>query len=135
MDFVVIFPVTQKGHNGVWVIVDRLTKMAHFLPFNTKWSVAKLARYYVREVVRLHGVPASIVSDRNARFTSRFWQSFQEAMGTELQMSSAYHPQTDGQSERTIQTLEDMLRACCLDWKGSWAEYVPLAEFVYNNSY
>ena len=102
MDFVVGLPATQKGHNGVWVIIDRLTKMAHFLPFNTKWLVAKLARYYVREIVRLHGVPASIVSNRDARFTSRFWQSFQEAMGTELQMSSAYHPQTDGQSERTI---------------------------------
>ena len=95
--------------------MDRLTKTAHFLPFNTKWSVAKLARYYVREVVRLLGVPASIVSDRDARFTSRFWHSFQEAMGTELHMSSAYHPQTDGQSERTIQILEDMLRACCMD--------------------
>ena len=102
MDFVIGLPATQKGHNGVWVIVDGLTKTAHFLPFNTNWSVAKLVRYYVREIVRLHGVPASIVSDRDARFTSRFWQSFQEAMGTELQMSSAYHPQTDGQSERTI---------------------------------
>ena len=120
IDFVVGLLATQKGHNGVWVVVDRLTKTAHFLPFNIKWSVAQLARYYVREVVRLHGVPASIVSDRDARFTSRFWQSFQEAMGTELQMSSAYHPQTDGQSERTIQILEDMLRACCMDWGGSW---------------
>ena len=102
MDFVVGLPATQKGHNGVWVVVDRLTKTAHFLSFNTKWSIAKLAKYHVREVVRLHGVPASIVSDKDARFTSRFWQSFQEAMGTELQMSSAYHSQTDGQSERTI---------------------------------
>ena len=84
------------------MVVDRLIKMAHFLPFNTKWSIAKLARYYVKEVVRLHGVPASIVSDTDARFTSRFWQSFQEAMGTELQMSSTYHPQTNRQSERTI---------------------------------
>ena len=96
-------------------MVDRLTKTTHFLSFSTKWSVAKLARYYVREVVRLHGVPVSIVSDRDARFTYRFWQSFQEAMGTELQMSSAYHPQMDGQSERTIQILEDMLRAYCMD--------------------
>ena len=96
MDFVVGLPATQKGHNGVWVVVDRLTKIAHFLPFNSKWSIAKLAIYYVKEVVRLHDVPVSIVSDRDARFTSRFWQSFQEAMGTELQMSSAYHPQMDG---------------------------------------
>ena len=102
MDFVVGLPVTQKGHNGVWVVVDKLTKTAHFLPFNTKWSVAKLAKYYVREVVRLHDVPANIVLDKDARFTSRLWQNFQEVMGIELQMSLAYHPQTDGQSERTI---------------------------------
>ena len=97
--------------------------------------MSKLAELFVSEIVMLHGVPVSIVSDRDPRFTSRFWCSFQEALGTELHMSSAYHPQSDGQSERTIQTLEDMLRACCLDWKGSWAEYVSFAEFVYNNSY
>ena len=96
MDFVVGLPATQKGYNGVWVIVDRFTKTAHFLPFSTRWSVGKLARYYIREIVRLHGVQASIASDRDSRFTSRFWQSFQEVMGTETLMSSAYHPQTDG---------------------------------------
>ena len=73
MNFVVSLPITQRGHNGVWVVVDRLTKIAHFLPYNTKWSVVKLARYYVREIVRLHGVPVSIVSDRDAKFTSKFW--------------------------------------------------------------
>ena len=98
------------------MVIDRLTKTAHFLPYNTKWFVAKLARYYVREIVKLHGVRVSIVLDRDARFTSKFWQSFQEAIGTELQMSSAYHPQMDGQSERTIQLLKDMLRAYCMDW-------------------
>ena len=76
IDFVEGLPITQRGHNGVWVVVDRLTKTVHFLPYNTKWSVAKLVRYYVREIVRLHDVPVSIVSDRDARFTSRFWQSF-----------------------------------------------------------
>ena len=76
MDFVVGLPVTPKGYNGVWVIVDRLMKTVHFLPFSTRWSVGKLARYYIREIVRLHGVPASIVSDKDSRFTSRFWQSF-----------------------------------------------------------
>ena len=79
--------------------------------------------------------PVSIVSDRDPRFTSHFWHNFQNAMGTELHMSSAYHLQSDGQSERTIQILEDMLRACCLNWKGNWADYVSLVEFVYNNSY
>ena len=111
MDFVVGLPMTQKGYNDVWVIVDRLTKTAHFLPFSTRWSVEKLARYYIHEIVRLQGVLASIVSNRD----SRFWQSFQKAMGTKTLMSSAYHPQTDGQSERMIQILEDLLRACCLD--------------------
>ena len=125
----------SEGVYGVWVIVDRLTKTVHFLPFSTRWSVEKLAWYYIREVVRMHGVPASIVSDRDSRFTFRFWQSFQEAMGTETLMSSAYHPQTDGQTERMIQILEDLLRACCLDWGGSWDQYLALAEFTYNNSY
>ena len=90
---------------------------------------------YIREIVRLHGVPVSIVSDRDPRFTAHFWKSFQKAMGTRLTMSTVFHPQTDGQSERTIQVLEDMLRACVLDHKGSWEEHLPLVEFAYNNSY
>ncbi|KAL5570871.1 hypothetical protein UlMin_020468 [Ulmus minor] len=90
---------------------------------------------YVQEIVRLHGVPKSIVSDRDARFTSKFWRSVQRAMGTTLNFSTAFHPQTDGQSERTIQILEDMLRACVLDFKGTWNRYLPLIEFSYNNSY
>jgi transposase InsO family protein len=85
--------------------------------------------------VRLHGVPRTIVSDRDAKFVSKLWTSFQEALGTILRMSTAFHPQTDGQSERTIQTLEDMLRSCVLSWKGSWEDHLPLVEFSYNNSY
>jgi len=135
MDFVTHLPKSVKGHDSIWVIVDRLTKCAHFLAINQKWSMDRLAELYVREVVRLHGVPASIVSDRDPRFTSRFWQSLQTALGTQLRMSSAYHPQTDGQSERTIQSLEDLLRACVLDHMGSWSEMLPLVEFTYNNSY
>ena len=95
----------------------------------------ELCRLYIREIVRLHGIPVSIVSDRDPRFTSQFWKSFQKAMGTQLSMSTAFHPQTDGQSKRTIQILEDMLRACVLDLKGSWEEHLPLIEFAYNNSY
>ncbi|GKB83893.1 putative reverse transcriptase domain-containing protein, partial [Tanacetum coccineum] len=94
-----------------------------------------LARLYLNEIVARHGVPISIISDRDSRFTSRFWQSMQEALGTHLDMSTAYHPQTDGQSEHTIQTLEDMLRACVLDFRGSWDVHLPLVEFWYNNSY
>ena len=90
---------------------------------------------YVKEIVRLHDVPKSIVSDRDPKFTSRFWESLHRAMGTQLKFSTTFHPQTDGQSERTIQILEDMLRACVLDFEGSWVKYLPLIEFSYNNSY
>ena len=115
--------------------MDRLTKSAHFLPMKETISMERLVKLYVDEVVTLHGVPLSIMSDRDSRFTSRFWQSFQKAMGTRLNLSTAYHPQTDGQSERTIQTLEDMLRACIIDLGVCWDDHLPLMEFSYNNSY
>ncbi|GJW57612.1 putative reverse transcriptase domain-containing protein [Tanacetum coccineum] len=111
MDFVTKLPRTSSGYDTIWVIVDRLTKSAHFLPMREDYKMDRLARLYLNEIVARHGVPISIISDRDSRFTSRFWQSMQEALGTRLDMSTAYHPQTDGQSERTIQTLEDMLRA------------------------
>ena len=95
----------------------------------------KLAKLYISEIVKLHGIPVSIVSDRDPRFTSRFWPKFQKVLGTTLQFSIAFHPQNDGQSERTIQTLEDMLRTCVLEFKDSWVKHLPLAEFAYNNSY
>lgn len=119
MDFVTGLPRTRNQLDAIWVIVDRLTKSAHFLPIRTTFSLDKLAKIYIREVVRLHGVPVSIVSDRDPRFTAKFWESFQRAMGTQLKLSTSYHPQTDGQSEKTIRVLEDMLRACALDLPGS----------------
>ncbi|KAJ9546700.1 hypothetical protein OSB04_019243 [Centaurea solstitialis] len=129
MDLITKLPKTPRGFDAIWVIVDRLTKSAHFLPIQESSSADKLADIFVREIVRLHGVPVSIVSDRDTRFTSRFWERFQKEMGTKLHFSTAFHPQTDGQSERTIQTLEDMLRACVLDFGGSWDMYLPLADF------
>ena len=99
------------------------------------FSLERFCQLYIREIVWLHGVPVSIVSDRDPRFTTHFWKSFQKAMGTRLTMSITFHPQTDGQSERTIQVLEDMLRACILDHQGSWEEHLALVEFAYNNSY
>jgi len=135
MDFVTHLPRTVRNHDAIWVIVDRLTKSAHFLAMNLRMSMTKLAQMYINEIVRLHGVPLSIVSDRDPRFTSRFWQTLQNAMGSRLTMSSAYHPQTDGQSERTIQSLEDLLRTCVLDHLGTWDEILPLVEFTYNNSF
>ena len=119
MDFMTGLPRTQRQHDVIWVIVDRLTKSAHFLPINVEDSLEKLAQLYVDEIVRLHGVPVSIVSNRDPRFTSRFWPSLQAALGTRLHFSTSFHPQTDGQSERTIQTLEDMLRTCVMEFKGS----------------
>ena len=135
MDFVVGLPRSKDGYDSIWVIVDRLTKSAHFLPVKATYSVAKLAKLYVKHIVCLHGVPVSIVSDRGSVFTSRFWQKLQEAMGTRLDFSTAFHPQTDGQSERTIQTLEDMLKMCVMDLRGSWDDHLPLVEFAYNKSY
>ena len=135
MDFVSGLPRTRAGFDAIWVIVDRLTKSAHFLPIRMTYTLEELARLYIKEIVRLHGVPATIISDRDPRFTSRFWGAFQKAFGTRLSLSTAYHPQTDGQSERTIQTLEDMLRACVLDQPASWDRYMPLVQFAYNNSY
>ncbi|KAL2243581.1 UNVERIFIED_CONTAM: Transposon Tf2-12 polyprotein [Sesamum indicum] len=135
MDFVVGLPRTFRKHDAIWVIVDRLTKAAHFLPVRVTDSLDKLAGLYLSEIVRLHGVPISIVSDRDPRFTSRFWESLQRALGTKLHFSTAFHPQTDGQSERTIQTLEDMMRACTMEFKGNWDDHLPLMEFAYNNSF
>lgn len=135
MDFVTGLPRTPQNFDSIWVIVDRLTKTAHFIPINIRYSLVKLANLYIKEIVRLHGVPSSIVSDRDPRFVSRFWRRFQKALGSRIHLSSAYHPQTDGQTERTIQSLEDLLRACVLEESGSWDEFLPLIEFTYNNSY
>ena len=96
--------------------------------------MSRLAEEFTRKIVRLHGVPRTIVSDRDERFTSRFWEQVHTALGTSLHFSTAYHPQSDGQSERSIQTLEDMLRACVLDWGHVWLDHLPLVEFSYNNS-
>ena len=118
MDFVVGLSHALGGYDAIWVIVDRLTKSTHFLAIRNNFSLNRLAELYVNEVVKLHGVPVSIVSNRDPRFTSRFWPKLQNALGTTLHFTTAFHPQTDGQFERTIQTLKDMLRACVLDFKG-----------------
>ncbi|GJW31506.1 putative reverse transcriptase domain-containing protein [Tanacetum coccineum] len=135
MDFITKLPRSSQGFDTIWVIVDRLTKSAHFLPIREDDPLDKLARLYLNRIVARHGIPASIICDRDGRFTSNFWRSFQKALGTDISMSTAYHPETDGQSERTIQTLEDMLRACVIDFGKGWVKHLPLAEFSYNNSY
>ncbi|GJT18749.1 putative reverse transcriptase domain-containing protein [Tanacetum coccineum] len=135
MDFITKLPKSSQGFDTIWVIVDRLTKSAHFLPIRENDRLDKLARLYLNRIVVRYGIPASIICDRDGRFTSNFWKSFQKALGTDISMSTAYHPETDGQSERTIQTLEDMLRACVIDFGKGWVKHLLLAEFSYNNSY
>ncbi|KAA3470147.1 reverse transcriptase [Gossypium australe] len=135
MDFVTGLPLSPGKKDAIWVVVDRLTKLAHFVPVRIDYSLDKLAELYIAEIVRLHGVPLSIVSDRDPRFTSQFWKKLQEALGTKLHFSTAFHPQTDGQSERIIQILEDMLRCCILEFESMWEKHLPLIELVYNNSF
>ncbi|GJX03360.1 putative reverse transcriptase domain-containing protein [Tanacetum coccineum] len=120
-------PKTTNGHDDtIGSLSNRLTKFAHFIPTRETDSMETLTRLYIKEIVSWHGVPISIISDRDSHFTSRFWQSLQSALGTQLDMSTTYHPETDGQSERTIQTLEDMLQACVIDFGKGWERHLPL---------
>ncbi|GJS14821.1 putative reverse transcriptase domain-containing protein [Tanacetum coccineum] len=130
MDLVTKLPRISGGYDAIWVIVDRLTKSAHFLPILEDFKTEKLARIYINKIVARHGVPVSIISDRDGRFPSHLWQALQKALGTKLHMSTAYHPKTDGQSKRTIQTLEDMLRACVMDFGGIWDTHLPLKSYA-----
>jgi hypothetical protein len=133
MDFVVGLPRTPKGNDSVWVIVDRLTKVAHFVPVKTRYATEKLADLYVEHILRLHGAPRSIVSDLGPQFVAKFWNSFHQLLGTTLSYSTAFHPQTDGQTKRVNQVLEDMLRACVLTYDIDWESSLLFAEFSYNN--
>ena len=119
----------------MWVIVDWLTKVAHFIPIKIGYQMERLVYLYIKEIVRLHGIPVTIVSDRDTRFVGRFWKSLHKTLGTKVVFSIAYHLQTDRQCEGTIQILEDLLRACVINFKASWDEHLPLVEFAYNNSY
>jgi transposase InsO family protein len=135
MDFIVGLPRTQVGYDSIWVIVDCLTKVAHFIPLKTTYSGAKLAKLYMSRIMCLHGVPKKVVSDRGSQFRSKFSEKLHESMDTRLNFSSAYHPQIDGQTERTNQILEDVLRACALKYEKGWDKSLPYVEFSYNNSY
>jgi hypothetical protein len=121
MDFIVGLPRTRDGYDSIWV---------HFIPVKTSYTRVKLAELYNSWIVCLHGGPKKIVSDRGTQFTSRFWQKLHESMDTKLNFSSTYHPHTDGQTERTNQIFEDMLRACALKNSGSWDKSLPYAEFA-----
>ncbi|KAH0714923.1 hypothetical protein KY284_007828 [Solanum tuberosum] len=118
MDFIVGLPRTQRQHDSIWVIVDRMTKSAYFIPVKVSYSAEDYAKLYLREMVRLHVVPLSIIFDRGTQFTSQFWKSFQKGLGTKVKLSMTVHPQTEGQAEHTIQTLEDMFRSFVINFKG-----------------
>jgi transposase InsO family protein len=135
MDFITSLLRSNRGHDSIWVIIDCRTKVANFLPVKTTDRGQNLAELYISQIVSLHGVPKRIVSDRGSQFTSRFWESLHRALGMNLSFSTAFHPQTGGQTERVNQILEDMLRACVLSYGDKWEDCLPFAEFFYNNSY
>jgi hypothetical protein len=135
MDFIVGFPLTDRKFDSIWVIVDRLSKSAHFIPVHTRYDAQKYAEIYIARVLCLHTVLKTIISDRGSQFVARFWEQLHMSLGTQLIHSSAYHPHTDGQMERVNQILKDMLRACVLEHQESWDQNLPCAEFSYNNSY
>ncbi|GJX54001.1 putative reverse transcriptase domain-containing protein [Tanacetum coccineum] len=128
MDFVTKLLKTTSDYDMIWVIIDHLTKSAHFLPMKETDTMERLTRLYLKKVVSRHEVPILIISNLDSRFTSHFWQSLQKALGTRLDLSIAYHPQTDSQSERTIQTLEDMLPACVIDFRKGRDKHLPVRD-------
>nr|GEW20179.1 putative reverse transcriptase domain-containing protein [Tanacetum cinerariifolium] len=135
MDSITKLSKSSQGFDTIWVIVDRLTKSAYFLPIRENDPLDKLAKLYLNRIVARHEIPVSIICNRDGRFTSNFWRSFQKALGTDISMSAAYHPETDSQGEMTIQTLEDMMHACVTDFGKGWVKHLPLCEFSYNNNY
>jgi IS30 family transposase len=135
MDFIVGLPLTARNKDSIWVIVERLTKTAHFIVVHTTYSVQQYEEIYMEQIVLLHGIPKTITFDRGTQFLARFWEQLHECLGTKLIRSSSYHPQTDGQTERINQILEDMLRASILHFDKSWDKCLSLAEFSYNNNY
>ncbi|KAK8923696.1 hypothetical protein KSP39_PZI019138 [Platanthera zijinensis] len=135
MYFVHGLPRSQSGNDSLWVIVDRLSKVAHFIPNKRTDQGPRLAQLYVHGIVRLYGVPKTIISDKKGRFTSQERRYVQERLSNKLHFSTAFHPQTNGQTERTNRTFEDMLRMCVLDFGGKWEKYVTLVKLSYNKSF
>ncbi|MCO5572398.1 hypothetical protein L7F22_026152 [Adiantum nelumboides] len=133
MDFIFDLPRTQSGHDGIWTIIDRFSKQAHFVPVKKTVKPDHLARLFVAQIFRLHGMPETIVSDRDPRFTSLFWKAIWENIGISLQFSSSFHPQTDEQSNIADSVVLDLLTSYISDQKTQWERYLPLVEFAYNN--
>ena len=134
MDFIVHLPVTKKGHDSIFVVVDRLSKRVHFIPTVTKVTAPEVAQLFFDHIFRHHGLPKVIVSDRDPKFISLFWKDLLKQLSTQAAMSTAHHPQTDGQTEQANRTLEDMLRAYVNYKQDNWDDCLAAAEFAYNNS-
>jgi hypothetical protein len=134
MDLITQLPKTKSGYDAIVTFVDRLTKQIHLAPTTCNVTASQLASIFVEHVFKLHGLPSSIISDRDPRFTSKFWKALFKRLGTQLRMSTSHHPETDGQTERTNRTVEEMLRAFVNYKQNNWDEYLALVEFAYNNS-
>ncbi|MCO5611318.1 hypothetical protein L7F22_065570 [Adiantum nelumboides] len=134
MDFIFDLPRTQTGNDGIWTIICRFSKQAHFIPVRKKIKPDQMARLFMSNIFKYHGMPQSIVSDRDPRMTSLLWRGLFENMGTTLKFSSSFHPQTDGQSEEANSTVLDLLKCYLSEHKGKWEQYLPLVEYAYNNS-
>eukprot|EP00253_Pinus_taeda_P011808 PITA_11808 len=135
MDFITGFPRTKKNNDSIMVVVDKLSKATHFIPVQSTYKAVQIAHIFMQNVFKLHGLSKVIISDRDVKFTSAFWRTLFAELGTQLNFSTAYHPQTDGQMERVNQVVEDMLRACVMMRPTQWEEYLHLVEFAYNNGY
>ena len=134
MDFITGFPKVVGNFDSIFVVVDKLTKVAHLIPTRTTASTSDVAQLFIKEIVRLHGIPARIISDRDVKFTSKFWKAMFQSLGTLLNLSTVYHPETNGQTKRVNQVIEDMLRSYCNQQPCLWFKFLPLVEFAYNSS-
>jgi hypothetical protein len=135
MDFITKLPRTNKQHDSIMVLVDKLTKAAHFIPVKLTHKATNIVDIYMREIARLHGIPKTIVSNRDPKFTSKFWKRLFNGFGTNLNFSTTYHPESDGQTKRVNQVIEYMLRMYVMDKPSKWEDYLHLVDFAYNNGY
>ena len=135
MDFITVLPRMTKKHDSIMVVVDKLTKVAHFVPVNTMYTTINIAEIFMKEIAKLHGIPRTIVLDRDTKFTSNFWRVLFKGFGININFSTTYYPQTDGKMERVNQIIEDILRMYVMDKPSKWDDYLHLVEFAYSNGY